>query len=172
MLAAQREDGTFTDEEIVGNVFTLLIAGEDTTAHTMAWTSWFLARTPTPKHVGAEADVARRGPYPTDPEDRRAPLRRGGAQGVDAAEGRGERVIVEALTDTTIRDTRIPAGTRLILLFREARQPRRRGRVPPRALARRRRAGADVQKSWPSAPAPAFARGATSRFSSRRRRWR
>ncbi len=42
MLAAQQEDGTFTDEEIIGNVFALLIAGEDTTAHTMAWTSWFL----------------------------------------------------------------------------------------------------------------------------------
>jgi hypothetical protein len=44
MLAAQREDGTFTDEEIIGNVFTLLVAGEDTTAHTLAWTSWFLAQ--------------------------------------------------------------------------------------------------------------------------------
>ena len=35
MLAAQREDGTFTDKEIIGNVFTLLVAGEDTTAHTL-----------------------------------------------------------------------------------------------------------------------------------------
>ena len=36
MIAAQENDGAFSDEEIVGNVFTLLLAGEDTTlAH--AW---------------------------------------------------------------------------------------------------------------------------------------
>jgi cytochrome P450 len=51
MLAAQRADGTFTDEEIVGNTFTLLIAGEDTTAHTMAWTGWYLAQNPTSRRA-------------------------------------------------------------------------------------------------------------------------
>ena len=43
MLAAQETDGAFTDDEIIGNTFTLLLAGEDTTAHTMAWTIWFLS---------------------------------------------------------------------------------------------------------------------------------
>src|SRR5680860_287188 len=46
MLAAQEKDGAFTDDEIYGNVFTLLFAGEDTTAHTMAWTIWALASRP------------------------------------------------------------------------------------------------------------------------------
>jgi cytochrome P450 len=46
MLAAQREDGTYTDREIVGNVFTILLAGEDTTANTLAWTIWLLASEP------------------------------------------------------------------------------------------------------------------------------
>ncbi len=44
MLAAQESEGTFTDEEVIGNALTLLLAGEDTTAHTMAWTLWFLAQ--------------------------------------------------------------------------------------------------------------------------------
>ncbi len=121
MLAAQREDGTFTDEEIVGNVFALLIAGEDTTAHTMAWTSWFLAQHPDAQTRWAQEarDVLGEAPYPTDP-------------GTVALLPYGEAVLresmrlkavangttVEALTDTTIRDTRIPAGTRLILEFR------------------------------------------------------
>ena len=35
MLAAQRADGTFTDEEIIANVGTIIVAGEDTTAHTL-----------------------------------------------------------------------------------------------------------------------------------------
>jgi cytochrome P450 len=121
MLAAQREDGTFTDEEIIGNVFALLIAGEDTTAHTMAWTSWFLAQHPDAQTRWAQEarDVLGEAPYPTDP-------------GTVALLPYGEAVLresmrlkavangttVEALTDTTIRDTRIPAGTRLILEFR------------------------------------------------------
>ena len=46
MIAAQEQDKTFTDAEILGNVYTLLLAGEDTTAHTMAWTLWLLARHP------------------------------------------------------------------------------------------------------------------------------
>ena len=46
MLAAQQAEGTFTDKEIIGNVFTLLLAGEDTTARTIGWTLWFLASRP------------------------------------------------------------------------------------------------------------------------------
>src|SRR5262249_10343178 len=33
MIAAQETEGAFSDEEIMGNVFTLLLAGEDTTSH-------------------------------------------------------------------------------------------------------------------------------------------
>lgn len=46
MLAAQETDGAFTDDEIIGNTFTLLLAGEDTTAHTIAWTIWLMASRP------------------------------------------------------------------------------------------------------------------------------
>ena len=38
MLSADREgEEAFTDEEIYGNILTLLLAGEDTTANTLAW---------------------------------------------------------------------------------------------------------------------------------------
>ena len=38
MVAAQGDDATgFTDAEIVGNTLTMLLAGEDTTANTLAW---------------------------------------------------------------------------------------------------------------------------------------
>ncbi len=46
MLVAQLEDDTFDDEEVIGNVFTLLFAGEDTTAHSIAWALWFLSNRP------------------------------------------------------------------------------------------------------------------------------
>jgi len=43
MLAAKDESAApFTDEEIYGNVLTMLLAGEDTTANTMAWMLHFM----------------------------------------------------------------------------------------------------------------------------------
>jgi cytochrome P450 len=123
MLAAQREDRAFTDEEIVGNTFALLIAGEDTTAHTMAWTSWFLAQ-----HSDIQARWAREALAVLG--DERLPVE----HELVARFSYGEAVlresmrlksvangiVVEALADTTICDTQIPAGTRLILQTRHA----------------------------------------------------
>jgi cytochrome P450 len=45
LLEARAHEG-FTDEDLVGNVFTLLLAGEDTTANGIAWMAFFLARRP------------------------------------------------------------------------------------------------------------------------------
>src|SRR6266850_724375 len=47
MLAARNEDGeAFTEEEIMGNALTMLVAGEDTTANSMAWMIYFLTQYP------------------------------------------------------------------------------------------------------------------------------
>jgi cytochrome P450 len=47
MLAAPPEgDAAFTDEEIYGNVLTMLLAGEDTTANTLAWMTHFMVEHP------------------------------------------------------------------------------------------------------------------------------
>jgi cytochrome P450 len=47
-LLAAAEDGHqgITDEDVSGNVLTMLLAGEDTTAHTLAWLLWLLHRNP------------------------------------------------------------------------------------------------------------------------------
>lgn len=43
MLAAASTDSeNISDDEIAGNVFTMLLAGEDTTANTLAWLIWLL----------------------------------------------------------------------------------------------------------------------------------
>lgn len=44
-MLAEREkpDSGLTDEDVAANVLTLLLAGEDTTAHTLNWTLYFLA---------------------------------------------------------------------------------------------------------------------------------
>lgn len=70
MIAAQETEGTFSDEEIMGNVLTLLLAGEDTTSHSMAWTIWSLARRPAIQAKWAEEaqDVLGDQPYATEYE--------------------------------------------------------------------------------------------------------
>jgi cytochrome P450 len=42
--AASLPDSGITDEVIVANVMTLLLAGEDTTAHSLAWTMFFISQ--------------------------------------------------------------------------------------------------------------------------------
>lgn len=59
MLAARDEDGTaLSDAEIMSNVLTMLVAGEDTTAHTMAWMLHFMTDIPAVQHtMQQEADA-------------------------------------------------------------------------------------------------------------------
>lgn len=45
-LLVENEDANFTDEEIYGNVFTMLLAGEDTTSNSLSWTIFYLAQHP------------------------------------------------------------------------------------------------------------------------------
>jgi cytochrome P450 len=123
MLAAQETEGTFTDEEIIWNTLTFLSAGEDTTAHTIAWTLWFLSSRPEIQTRWAQEAQAVLGeqPYPD------------GHEIVDSFDY-GEAVLresmrlkavaavlaVEPVADATIAGTHIPAGTRLLLLTRHA----------------------------------------------------
>ncbi len=47
LLIAKDEEGRlFSEEEIVANVFTILLGGEDTTANTIAWLLYYLAKHP------------------------------------------------------------------------------------------------------------------------------
>ena len=46
ILVAAEEDPNFNDEEVRGNLLTLLLAGEDTTAHTLTWLIYLLADQP------------------------------------------------------------------------------------------------------------------------------
>lgn len=123
MLAAQEADGTFTDEEIIANTFTFLNAGEDTTAHTMAWTVWFLASRPEVQARWAHeaCEVLGEHHFPAEFETV-AGLRYGEAVLRESMRLKPVAPVgtVEPLADTTIADTHIPAGTRLWLLNRYA----------------------------------------------------
>lgn len=60
MVAAREREGSgITDADVAGNVFTMLLAGEDTTAHTLAWLAWLLHRHPQVlARARAEVDAA------------------------------------------------------------------------------------------------------------------
>ncbi|HEX4307767.1 MAG TPA: cytochrome P450 [Solirubrobacterales bacterium] len=121
MLAAQREDGTFTDAEIAGNVLNLLIAGEDTTAYSSAWTLWFLARHPEVQaRCAAEAQAALAGTEaPADPDSlddleyTEAALRE--SMRLKAV---APATTLEPIDDVAIAGTTVPAGTALWLATR------------------------------------------------------
>ena len=123
MLAAQQAEGTFTDEEIIGNTLTLLNAGEDTTAHTMAWTIWCLAGMPDIQARWAAEARAVLGEhcFPVDYETIES-LRYGEAVLRESMRLKSVApvMLVESLMETTIAGTHIPAGSRLLLLTRYA----------------------------------------------------
>ncbi len=123
MIAAQETEDRFSDEEIVGNTITLLVAGEDTTAHTMAWTAWLLARNPDAQARWAEeaSEALGEGRFVEEYETVER-LRYGEA--VLRESMRLRPVIpftgLEPLGDVTIAETRIPAGTPLVAMLRHA----------------------------------------------------
>ena len=123
MLAAQQTDGTFTDKEIIGNTLGLLFAGEDTTAHTLAWTIWLLGSRPDVQaRLAAEASAVLGEEAVPCEHEAIGQLRY--TEAVLRESLRIKTVVtmltIESLVDATICDTHIPAGTRLILLVRLA----------------------------------------------------
>ena len=59
LLAARDEDNSrFSEDELYANTVTMLLAGEDTTANTIAWLMYFLVRNPTvQRKLQAEVDA-------------------------------------------------------------------------------------------------------------------
>ena len=120
MVAVQSDDATaFTNAEIVGNTLTMLLAGEDTTANTLAWMMHLMAEHPEVQDkMRAEADrvlngVERPGDYASTEA-----LHYIEAVAHEAMRLKPVAPIVglETNADTVIRDVRVPAATGVYLL--------------------------------------------------------
>lgn len=123
MLAAQQSEGRFSDEEIMGNTLTLLIAGEDTTAHTMAWAISLLADRPDVQRRWAEeATQVLGGDRSVSEYEKVAELVYGEAVLRESMRLKpvAPFTAVEPLTDVTIGDVRVPAGTVILVMLRHA----------------------------------------------------
>jgi cytochrome P450 len=116
------EEG-YSDDEVFGNVLTMLLAGEDTTAHSLAWTTWFMAKSPALQEVlYAEArEILKHATHAPDSQTADefthadATLRE-----AIRLKSAAPLLFLEPLEDTIIAGLELPAGTRVIGLSRFA----------------------------------------------------
>lgn len=112
--------GTITDEDIAGNVLTMLLAGEDTTANTLAWLIHLLHRHPAALRR-AQDEVRALAPDPSAFTLESL----GSLSYLDAAIHETMRLkpvapfqVVEALRDSVVAGIRVPEGTGVWCLMR------------------------------------------------------
>jgi cytochrome P450 len=126
MIAAADDPASgLGDNDVAGNVSTMLFAGEDTTANSLAWLIWLLQQNPAAlarAHAEARALVGRSGGF--------AGLDPGALDGLewlDACISESMRLepvapmlVLEALAPTRVADIEVPAGTLVWCLLRHA----------------------------------------------------
>ncbi len=121
MIVAADEPGSgIDDDQVAGNVMTMLLAGEDTTANTLAWCIWLLHEHPDAlarATAEARAVMAGGGPVTLDHLSR--------LDYIEACTHETMRLKpvapqlpFQALRDTVVGDVSVPAGTVVINLMR------------------------------------------------------
>lgn len=119
IVAADDKESAATDAEIAGNVMTMLLAGEDTTANTLAWMIYLLQQHP---DCVAELrrEVERLGPAATWTPEKLAEAKylEACANETMRLKPVGPFLVVQALRDTVISGTRVPADTLVWLVMR------------------------------------------------------
>jgi cytochrome P450 len=120
MIVAATDGGDVTDREVAGNVLTMLLAGEDTTANTLAWMIYLLHRHP---------DVLQRAQNEVRAlaldSSAFTPETLAGLDYLEACAHETMRLkpvapfqVVEALRDTVVQGVRVPQGTAIWCLMR------------------------------------------------------
>ena len=120
LVAADSPGSGVGRREVVGNVLNLLLAGEDTTAYSLAWLIWLLHRHPAALERARDEVRGAIGDLDSLTPDALAALGY-----LDACVREAMRlkpvapmILREALRDTVLADLRIPAGTVLWLVTR------------------------------------------------------
>ncbi len=124
MLVAAEEPGSgMDDQQLAGNVLTMLLAGEDTTANTLAWMVWLLWRNPAALQRASD-EV--RSVCSADVADQAPTLEQlGQLDWVEACIHETMRLkpvapqnTMQALRETTVSGVQIPAGTIVMAVMR------------------------------------------------------
>lgn len=122
MIAARDTEGSGLDDaDVAGNVLTMLLAGEDTTANTLAWMIWLLSRNPAALQraraevralLGAEA-------LPAHYEQLAAlPFVEACIHETMRLKPVAPVIMCEAVRDSVVAGIRVPAGQLLMCLMR------------------------------------------------------
>ena len=119
MIAARDAEGKpFTDDVIFGNAMTMLLAGEDTTAYTLAWAVHHACDAPNViARLRAEADAMRSTDAAPDDIETANGLAYAGAVANEAMRLRpvAPTLLLEANQDVVIGDVAVPNGTWIAL---------------------------------------------------------
>ena len=122
IVAADQADSGLTDRDVAGNVMTMLLAGEDTTANTLSWMIYLLARHP-PLLARAQAEVRSLAGDPANFSQEQM----GALDFVEACAHETMRLkpvapfnSMVALKDCVVGDVRVPAGTPVFCVMRHA----------------------------------------------------
>ena len=122
LLVAQADENIeLSDLEIYGNVFTFLLAGEDTTANTIAWMTYFMAKFPeVQRQMQAEADAVLTNETTLTEYEKIRELRYIEAVTYETMRFKPVATFLglQALTDVTIGRVQVPQGMSVIVLIR------------------------------------------------------
>ena len=119
MIASRDDDGRpFPDDVVFGNAMTMLLAGEDTTAYTLAWAVHHLCDTPdAAARLRAESDAMRTGDAAPNDIETANRLAYAGAVANEAMRLRpvAPTILLEANHDVVVGDVAVPKGTWIAL---------------------------------------------------------
>lgn len=128
LVAAREPDSGITDPMIAANVMTLLLAGEDTTAHTLAWTMAFLCADPALQshlHAASVEALGEAQVCPAFDDVKKLDLFEATAQEATRLKPIIPLIFLETLVDVELGDVAIPAATPLFFVLRPAMQDER-----------------------------------------------
>lgn len=168
IIAAQREEGAeeFSDQDIYANVITLLLAGEDTTANTIAWTSkYFIDHPDVLARVRAEADAALGNePFPESPAKLSDfPYLEACVHETMRLKPVGPLFSMEPVKDVELMGVAVPKGTPVLMLTRYIATEARNFR-DPKSFDPERWLKSEHQASGPHTPKASIPFGTGPRF--------
>lgn len=168
MIAAADEEGSgITDEQVAGNVMTMLLAGEDTTANTIAWMIDLLWRNP--KALVRATEEVRSllqdpAALPTFEQADQLDYLEACAHETMRLKPVAPMIGLQALKDTEVGDVRVPKGAIILTLMRrdsvsEKHLPDASGFVPERWMNGTAVAGQPKRISMPFGAGPRICPG-------------
>jgi cytochrome P450 len=126
MIAATAEDegsARLSDDELIANMFTLLLAGQDTTASTLAWLLFYMAEEPTihaQLRVEADALLGSRSTLGSPDDVKDLPWLTATVRETLRLRSPAPFLFLEPICDVVLSGLHVPAGTPIFALTRHA----------------------------------------------------